>query len=459
VRALALGLLLTACIDWDAERRAALCLKDQICTGGGGGGTSTGGGSGGGGGGGSAVNGGGSAGGGTQTNGGGTASNGGGTVSNGGGTAQSGGGSSTGGGSSSNGGGTGVIISTDGGCSDEPPMRWCPLPGPNPYVGGAPGHPKIHLTDCGGGRVCFCASPTGTAGYSIGQATPDGGVIVALGSPAGDCHGIATVSGNVYAVGLSGTSEQRQKYSPGNNTASPDLSVPAGTVRVSGVAAWNSAGVDHVLATGASDAGFGWLDYGTSTANVFGGDTLPLTPAAEFFAPAVLPGGGAIVPYVDDSVMYGAVCGYVVLTASGATQPHAYVEMNAEAPSFAATTATSFYVLCSGTTYLHASSVSAFDVTDADLLNGTAVGVAATDDLNIVAVAADPDFDRIVVYRFAWDGGTELSSDYTHVPTEPNAESMTLLSDGQLVISAICKTAFGPICTQVGEAFIGFYNP
>ena len=99
-------------------------------------------------------------------------------------------------------------------------------------------------------------------------------------------------------------------------------------------------------------------------------------------------------------------------------------------------------------------------MTDTDLLYGTTVGVAATDDLNIVAVAADPDFDRIVVYRFAWDGGTELSSDYTHVSTEPNAESgRPSLSNGQLVISAICKTAFGPICTQVGEAFIGFYNP
>ena len=29
MRALALGLLLTSCIDWDMERRAALCLKDE----------------------------------------------------------------------------------------------------------------------------------------------------------------------------------------------------------------------------------------------------------------------------------------------------------------------------------------------------------------------------------------------------------------------------------------------
>jgi hypothetical protein len=423
-----MALLLCACIDWDAERRAALCLKQNVCDAGGAGG-------------GAASTGGGTAnGGGSGTTGGGSGSTGGGSAPNGGGAA-AGGGTALGGGSAAGG---GIAHGPD--CTPNNGIVWCALPG-NSYVPDDAGHPSIRLADCGNGHVCFCSN-------ALGDVSPQTGVYLSSASFPYECSGIGANGSSAWIFDYDdGTMlEVVERYDVGSPTVTSAGVFPQIMPALTGGAALAlSDGGWYLLATGTSGAGIKWVDYALNQSHSFNvGATRPFV-----YEPVVLPDqSGVLVPYFDDPNAG------VVFIGKGGTVNQPYDNPSGLTPrgrTLVAVTQASVFVgwqAGAGLDIFHFTP--GVSSRDGEVKPGgdDLVGLVAADDQSIFAVSNS--VNAIDVFKLQWDGG--FSSDVVHLPSDAVAESIALLPGPMLAFAAICQKQ-GGICDGPGHAFIGFYVP
>jgi hypothetical protein len=420
-------LLLCACIDWDAERRAALCLKHNVCDAEAGGGAA-------------------SSGGGAAT-GGGSGAMGGGSGSTGGGSAPNGGGAATGGGTALGGGsGQGGGIAHGPGCTPSGRIVWCPLPG-NSYVPNDAGHPSIRLADCGNGRVCFCSS-------TVGDVSPQTGASSTTDFFQNGCDGISASGSTAWAFYYDDASmaETAERYEVDAGFVPPAAVVPLLMPEMTGGAALASSdGGWYLLATGMSGANIKWLDFALHQSHSFD------VGATQLFVyePAVLTDqSGVLVPYFADSN------GGMVFVGKGGAVNQPYVDPTGLTPlgrTLVAVTQTSVFL-----GWQAGASLDIFHFTpgvssrDGEVKPGgnDLVGLVAADDQAIFAVSNS--FNAIDVFSLQWDGG--FSSDMVQLPSDAVAESIALLPGPMLAFAAICQKQ-GGICDAPGRAFVGFYLP
>ncbi|MBK7865161.1 MAG: hypothetical protein IPJ65_42505 [Archangiaceae bacterium] len=318
--------------------------------------------------------------------------------------------------------------------------------------------PQLHLTDCGAGRACFCATSS-DGGVSFGNATSGAAVNQYAAAGLGSCAGVVYVAPNAVMITELGNSQvTRSTFAPTDTT-----------VRDGGRRAVTDFAATGAVAAGLPDGGFGVLATGTTgAASDFTTWLDPVSGYSGFspdgcsgslvpFAPVAMVDGGALLPYLAESCVHPV--GVTRIDGLTSVAPYSLVSL-AHTPksttrvSIAATRQLLWVAFEFGAGL----EVQTFDVQGGSYLTDFSrtpsynafVGLLPLDDTHVYAVMSGT--NSVLVDRLSSDAGNSLS---TFAGPAPEVVTAVLLSNNTLVLAGVC-TAMNALCSQPGQGLIGF---